>query len=115
MLSGKLAGETAIFALEKGDFSAAVLSQYYKKLKASIVIKDLKTHNDTISFLKKNIKTVTCLYPEIACELLSVLTSADGIPKKDKYNQVFSDIMKSGCVQKSIPLGMFAMRKCIKK
>ena len=115
MLSGKLAGETAIFALEKGDFSAPVLSGYYKKLKSSIIIKDLKTHNDTISFLKKNINTITSLYPKIACELLSVLTTADGIPKKNKYNKLFSDIMKSGCVQKSIPLGMFAMGKCIKK
>ena len=84
MLSGKLAGETAVFALEKGDYSASVLSQYYKKLKSSIIVKDLKTHNDTINFLKKNIKTVTSLYPEIACEVLSVLSSADGIPKKEK-------------------------------
>ena len=55
MLSGKLAAETAIFAIEKGDFSASTLSLYYKKLKNSVVIKDLTTHKDTVPFLKKHI------------------------------------------------------------
>ncbi len=115
MLSGKLAGETAIFALEKGDTSATVLSMYYKKLKDSIIVKDLDTHNNTIDVLKKNINTITSLYPELACKALSVLACANGKPKKETYNELFSDIMKSGVIRKSIPLGIFAMGKCLKK
>ena len=115
MLSGKLAADTAIFALEKGDTSAKILSMYYKKLKDSIIIKDLKTHNNTIDVLKKNIKTITALYPELACKALSVLSCADGVPKSETYNKLFTDIMRSGVIRKSLPLGIFAAGKLLKK
>ena len=58
---------------EKGDFSASTLSLYYKKLQKSIIIKDLRTHSNTIPVLKKNIKTITTLYPELACEFFEIL------------------------------------------
>lgn len=115
MLSGKLAAETAIFALEKGDFSASTLSLYYKKLQKSIIIKDLKTHKDTISVLKKHINTISSLYPELACEFFEMLTEADCIPKRAKYRRFLSKVIKSGCIIKSLPLGIFAMEKCLKK
>ncbi len=115
MLSGKLAAETAIFALEKGDFSAATLSLYYKKLKNSVVIKDLTTHKDTVPFLKKHINLVTEKYPELACEFFELLTLADQIPKRAKYRKFFAKLVKSGIILKSIPLGIFAMEKCFKK
>ncbi len=115
MLSGKLAGETAVFAVDKGDFSASTLSLYYKKLEKSIIIKDLKTHNNTIKVLKNNIETITSLYPKIACEFFEVLTSADNIPKKEKYKKFLLNTIKSGCLQKTVPLGIFAMGKCLKK
>ena len=115
MLSGTLAADTAIFALEKGDTSSSVLSMYYKKLKDSIILKDLHTHNDTISVLKKNIKTITTLYPEIAAKALSVIQCADGRPKSEKYNALYKEIMKSGIIPKSVPLGLFAMGKCLRK
>ncbi len=115
MLSGKLAAETAILAINKGDFSASTLSLYYKKLKDSIILKDLKTHNNTISVLKRNINTITSLYPELACEFFDMLHNADCVPKQVKYRKFLSKIIKSGCIQKSIPLGMFALEKCLKK
>ena len=115
MLSGKLAGETAIYALDKGDFSASTLSLYYKKLQDSIIFKDLKTHKNTIPFLKKNIKTITSLYPELACEFFEILSIADEKPKRAKYRKFVSKILKSGCITKSVPLGLFALEKCLKK
>ncbi len=115
MLSGKLAAETAIFAIEKGDFSASTLSLYYKKLKNSIVLKDLTTHNNTVPFLKKHINIITEKYPELACEFFALLTDADNIPKKSKYRKFLAKIIKSGIIVKSIPLGLFAMEKCFKK
>lgn len=115
MLSGKLAGETAVFAIDKGDFSASTLSLYYKKLENSIIIKDLKTHNNTIPVLKKNISTITTLYPNLACEFFELLTAADDIPKAKKYKKFLEKVIKSGCIQKTIPLGIFAMGKCLKK
>lgn len=115
MLSGKLAAETAIFALEKGDFSASTLALYYKKLKNSIIIKDMSTHKNTIPFVKKHIKTITDLYPNLAEEFFDVLTTADEIPKRAKYRRFLSSVLRKGVIQKSIPLGMFAMERCIKK
>ena len=115
MLSGKLAAETAIFAIEKGDFSASTLSLYYKKLKNSVVIKDLTTHKDTVPFLKKHINLITEKYPELACEFFDLLTLADQIPKRAKYRKFFAKLVKSGIILKSIPLGIFAMEKCFKK
>ena len=115
MLSGKLAGETAVFAIEKGDFSASTLSMYFEKLKNSIVLKDLKTHYNTLNVLKKHIKTITSMYPDFICEFFDILTNADGIPKRTKYRSFVSKIIKSGVIFKSIPLGIFAMEKCLKK
>ena len=115
MLSGKLAAETAIFALEKGDCSASVLSMYYKKLQNSIIYKDLSTHNNTIPFLKKHIKTLTELYPDLAFEFFELLTVADEIPKRARYRRFVSRLLKSGFILKSIPLGLFALEKCLKK
>ncbi len=115
MLSGKLAAETAIFAIEKGDFSASTLSLYYKKLQNSIVLKDLTTHNNTIPFIKKHINLITEKYPELACEFFALLTDADQIPKKAKYRKFLAKIIRSGIIIKSVPLGLFAMEKCFKK
>lgn len=115
MLSGKLAAETAVFAIEKGDSSASMLSMYYEKLKNSIIIKDLRTHHNTIPVLKKHINTITSLYPNLACEFLDIMTNADGIPKRAKYRSFVSKVIKSGAIIKSIPLGLFAMEKCFKK
>lgn len=115
MLSGKLAGETAVFAINKENFSAVTLSKYYDKLKNSIIVKDLKTHNNTIQFLKKHINTITSLYPEMACEFFETITCSDGIPKRAKYRRLVSKILKSGVILKSIPLMLFAMEKCLKK
>lgn len=114
-LSGKLAAETAIFALDKGDFSASTLSMYYKKLQKSIIIKDLRTHSNTIPVLKKNIKTISSLYPELACEFFEILHSADEVPKSAKYRRFVSKVLRTGAIPKTIPLGIFAMEKCLKK
>ena len=75
----------------------------------------MKTHKDTIPFIKKHIKTITELYPELAEQFFEVLTTADEIPKRARYRRFLSAILKSGVIQKSIPLGLFAMERCIKK
>lgn len=115
MLSGKLAAETAIEAINRQDFSASTLSLYYKKLEESIVIKDLKTHKNTVEVLKKNIHTLTSMYPEYACEFFDILSCADGIPKKTKYRKFLAKFIKSKGITATIPLALLAMEKCLKK
>lgn len=115
MLSGKIAAETAISALNRNDASAAFLKTYYKRLSHSIVLKDLKTHKNTVPFIKKHIKTLTNLYPALACDFFKVLTEADDIPKYKKYRRFLRKIITSGAIFKSIPLGIFALEKCLRK
>lgn len=115
MLSGKLAAQTAIEALNRNDCSASVLSQYYTKLKNSIVIKDLKTHENTIDVIRKNINTVTDLYPKFICEFFDLMSGADGIPKGSKYRSFLAKFIKSGGIFATIPLALLAMEKCLKK
>lgn len=115
MLSGRLAAETAIDALNRQDFSASVLSDYYKKLQNSIVMKDLETHKNTIDVLRKNIHALTSLYPEFACEFFDILTSADSIPKKVKYNNFMKKFIKHKGISSSFPLLVYVLEKCIKK
>ena len=55
------------------------------------------------------------MYPDFICEFFDILTNADGIPKRTKYRSFVSKIIKSGVIFKSIPLGIFAMEKCLKK
>ena len=115
MLSGKLAAETAIIAIDKNDFSKKTLSIYEKKIKNSIIYKDLKTHKNTIKVLKKNIKTLTNLYPELIGDFIKLITDADGIDKKTKYLSFVKKIITTGAIFKTIPLAIMAMGKCIKR
>ncbi|MBQ4122902.1 FAD-dependent oxidoreductase [bacterium] len=114
MLSGKLAAETAIDALDRQDCSASTLKEYYKKLQNSIVIKDMRTHKNTISTIKKNISTITSLYPELACQFFDIMSSADCVPKRAKYRKFLATIIKKAMLP-SIPLFILAMEKCFKK
>ena len=115
MLSGRLAAETAVKALNLGDCSAVILKEYYEKLKESIVIKDLETHRNTIDVIRKNIWAITNLYPDLIVEFFDILTSADEIPKKVKYRKFLTKVVKSKGIISAIPLAMFAMEKCLKK
>ena len=115
MLSGKLAAVTAIEALNQNDFSKKTLSLYEKKIKNSIIYKDLKTHKNTISVLKKNIKTLTTLYPELIGDFIKLISDADGIDKRTKYLCFVKKIITTGAIFKTIPLAFMAMGKCIKR
>ncbi len=115
VISGKLAGETAIEALNKNDFSSKQLSLYEKKLKQSFILKDLKTHKNTIEFIKKNINTITDIYPELGCGLFKVLTHSSKEPKNEVYRKFLFKVLKSGAILKTIPLVLFAMEKCFKR
>ncbi|MBI5375184.1 MAG: NAD(P)-binding protein [Candidatus Schekmanbacteria bacterium] len=54
MASGVMAGETAIIAKQKGDFSAETLSLYKEKLNDSFVMKDMKNFRRAAKFLHAN-------------------------------------------------------------
>ena len=91
MISGKLAGETAIIALGKGDFSAKTLSLYRKKLEKSFILKDLKTYRNLMQVMSGRAEHFLGYYPKKINSFFEMFTSVDGIPKRKKYR----DFIKS--------------------
>lgn len=94
MISGKLAGETAIEALNKKDFSANTLALYQKKLENSFVMKDLKTYKNLMDIIHKRAKSFLGYYPEKIAEFFKMFTAVDSIPKRTKYHGFIKSIFK---------------------
>ncbi len=95
MISGKLAGETAIIALEKEDYSRKTLSKYEKKLQNSFVLKDMKTYRNLFDVMHLRKKAFLSYYLTKINAFFEMFTSSDGIPKKEKYwkfiKSIFTD------------------------
>ena len=85
MISGKLAGETAVIALGKGDFSERALSRYQEELEDSFIMKDLRTYKDLMSRIGERATEFLGYYPEKINSFFEMFTSVDGVPKRQKY------------------------------
>lgn len=94
MISGKLAGETAIVALDKKDSSANTLALYQKKLENSFVMKDLKTYKNLMDIIHTRAKSFLGYYPEKIAEFFKMFTVVDSIPKRQKYHGFIKSIFK---------------------
>lgn len=87
MISGKLAGETVLDAIEKNDFSAKALSNYKKKLEKSFIIKDLKAYKDVIKNVEKRQDSFLGYFPKKIVEFFNLFTNVDSVPKRGKYRK----------------------------
>ena len=74
MVTGKLAGETVIYAKEKNDFSEKTLSIYKEKLNSSFAMKDLKQFKKVPDALEKN-KKIFDTYPPVSYTHLTLPTN----------------------------------------
>ncbi|HNW25690.1 MAG TPA: FAD-dependent oxidoreductase [Candidatus Gastranaerophilaceae bacterium] len=92
MISGKLAGETAIEALTKGDFSANMLALYQKKLENSFILKDLKSYKNLMNIIHDRAESFLGYYPEKIASFFKMFTTVDSIPKRDKYRSFIKSI-----------------------
>ncbi len=88
--AGKAAGETAVEAHKKGDFSAATLSAYRKRLENTFVLKDLHQYRNMSRFLHNHPEFMD-VYPNFLNDALGMFFTGFGKPKK----QLYSDILKS--------------------
>ncbi|MEL9914387.1 MAG: FAD-binding protein [Thermoplasmatales archaeon] len=87
ILSGILAGETAVEAKKRNDFSASSLSLYRTKLEETYVLKDLRTFKDIRKVTgNKNMYTV---YPKMLEGILLEMLWERGQPKK-KVREILS-------------------------
>ncbi|HHY66973.1 MAG TPA: FAD-dependent oxidoreductase, partial [Alicyclobacillus sp.] len=83
--SGRLAGETAISAHAKGDFSSATLGEYTKAVRGSFIYQDLKKYRGVHGLLaagesEKLFDQLPQALNDAAYEMMLV----DGVPKKVK-------------------------------
>lgn len=92
MISGKYAGETAIEALNKKDFSSNTLALYQKKLESSFVLKDLKSYKNIMDIVHERAGSFLAYYPHKIADFFKMFTSVDSIPKRDKYHAFIKSI-----------------------
>lgn len=90
--SGVIAADVADQALAKGDFSAASLSLYEKKLQESFVLKSMETFRHSKEVLE-NPRLFT-VYPKFVCELFEQLFTIDGNAKAPLYRTAMTTAKK---------------------
>jgi electron transfer flavoprotein-quinone oxidoreductase len=88
MLSGRLAGETAVAAHAKGDFSAGGLGAYDKAIRSSIIHRDLKKYRGVHDLLAKgNSEMLFGALPQALNDAVYEMLSVDGEAKRDKQKR----------------------------
>ena len=92
MISGKIAGETAVIALGKQDYSENALSHYQEQLEDSFIIKDLRTYKDLMSGIGERAEEFLGYYPQKINSFLEMFTSVDSVPKREKYHKFIKSI-----------------------
>ena len=86
MISGKFAGETALEAFEKSDFTKNQLCLYRKKLENSFILKDLRTYKDVVKTITNRANSIG-YYTQKVNEFFEIFTTADGLEKKSKFQK----------------------------
>jgi len=88
MISGKMAGETVIDAVKKGDFSTGTLSSYRDRLEESFVIKDLRKYKNLGHYMVKR-PHFFGIYPEMVNMAATEFLRVDGVPKRAVQMGIF--------------------------
>lgn len=90
IMAGKAAGETAVEAHQKSDFSAKSLSSYRARLEKTFIMTDLHQYRNLSHFLKTRPDFMD-IYPAFLNDALGMFFSGFGKPKK----QLYKDILRS--------------------
>lgn len=106
MASGRLAAETALEAHRAGDFTAAALSTYRRKLEESFVLKDMEHTRDWPGFLAKN-PHVLGAWPEALSEMVAAMLRVDGKPRAEREGELWELFQRRIGV---MPFAMTAMQ-----
>lgn len=93
MASGVMAGEAAVLAKQKGDYSAETLSVYVEKLNDSFVMKDLKNFRKAAKFLHENPQVLNDYPTQMVDTLIEYFTISEK-PKEDIRKEVIGGLIK---------------------
>ena len=93
--SGRMAGEAAVEAIDKGDVSEAGLSSYRTKMEGSFVIQDLKTFSKWPHVMEGWDRMFT-EYPAMARDVFNAMFSVDGKPQKPLMKRMMPIVKQRG-------------------
>ncbi len=91
IIAGKLAGETAIEAHSRGDFSQRVTSRYEDRLKEGFILKDLKQYRGFSKFLETHPQFMD-VYPSFVNDAIGQFFTAYGRPKQELFKGILSGL-----------------------
>lgn len=91
IVAGKAAGETAVEAFQKKDFSARSLKAYQEKLQNNFVLQDLRQYRKFSKFLETH-EDFMDVYPTFINEAFGTFMSSFGTPKKQMYDHIIKSL-----------------------
>ena len=92
MISGKLAGLTAVESLNEKNYSKKFLAKYEKRLQNSFVMKDLKTYRNLMDIAHQRKKAFMSYYFRKINSFFEMFTAVDSVPKKESYHKFIKSI-----------------------
>jgi len=90
-ISGKLAAQTALEALDRGDFSARGLSSYLDRLEDSFIVRDLQGYSRISHYAHEHPDLFT-VYPQLLAEAIHGVMTVDSQPKYLKLLDVMRGV-----------------------
>lgn len=94
MISGKLAGETAVVALSKKDYSEDALARYQDSVEKSFIMKDLYAYRELMDIMHDKKDVFLDVYLRKVNAFFEMFTSANGIPKRKLYRDFIWNFLK---------------------
>ena len=110
--SGMLAGQTAVIAIQKNDYSKNTLKIYKEMLFNSFVMDDLKTYKNVISVLYERKNSIFSYYLNKADEFFKLFTTADNKGKKQGYRKFIKAFFKDRPI-KDLIVDVISFVKCV--
>jgi electron transfer flavoprotein-quinone oxidoreductase len=87
-ISGKLAAQTALEALDRGDFSKRTMAGYVDRLQDSFIVKDLEGYSRVSRYVHEHPDMLT-IYPQMMANAIHEIMTVDSVPKRMKLLDVF--------------------------
>lgn len=95
LISGKLAGETALIALDDNDFRESKLAVYKDKLEESFILKDLYSYRNVIDLLHYRANSLSVYYPNKIKEFFEIVTGVSCCSKAVEFRQFLFNFIKN--------------------
>ena len=99
MISGKLAGETAVVALSKKDTSEDTLARYQEAMEKSFIMKDLYTYRHLMDIVHDKKEIFLDIYLKKINAFFEMFTSVDGTPKRELYRKFIINFLKERSIK----------------